>query len=121
MTYDEATAALESLIDFEKLGATYFGRDRFQLANVRRLLQEGLRPPAGNGISVLGPIPMPLKLGELEVEVDWYACVRRTELGKIEEIADELRAQHGQASFATLASAIRQTGRIRWCVCIQVA
>ena len=38
--------------------------------------------------------------------MDWYACVRRTELGKIEEIADELRARHGQASFATLASSM---------------
>lgn len=64
------------------------------------------RPPAGTGISVLGPIPLPLKLCEHEIEVDWYACVRRTELGKIEEIADELRAQQGQASFATLASSM---------------
>jgi GTP cyclohydrolase II len=64
------------------------------------------RPPSGSGISVLGPIPLPLKLCEHEIEVDWYACVRRTELSKIEEIADELRAQHGQASFATLASSM---------------
>ncbi len=60
----------------------------------------------GPGIAVLGPIPMPLKLGELAVTVDWYACVRRTELGKIEEIADTLRAQQGQALFATLASSM---------------
>ncbi len=60
----------------------------------------------GPGISILGPIPMPLRLCELEIEVDWYACVRRTELGKIEEIADELRAQQGQALFATLASSM---------------
>ncbi|MGQ9730590.1 MAG: bifunctional folylpolyglutamate synthase/dihydrofolate synthase [Candidatus Zipacnadales bacterium] len=39
MTYDEALRYLESLIDFEKLGATYFGRDRFQLATVRELLK----------------------------------------------------------------------------------
>jgi len=63
-------------------------------------------PAAGGGISVLGPIPLPLKLGDNEIAVDWYACVRRTELGKIEEIADELRAQQGQASFATLASSM---------------
>ena len=60
----------------------------------------------GPGISILGPIPLPLKLCDLEVQVDWYACVRRTELGKIEEIADELRAQDGQALFATLASSM---------------
>ena len=63
-------------------------------------------PAGGAGISVLGPIPLPLKLGDSEIPVDWYACVRRTELGKIEEIADELRAIHGQASFATLASSM---------------
>ncbi len=60
----------------------------------------------GPGIAVLGPIPLPLRLCENEFHVDWYACVRRTELGKIEEIADELRAQHGQALFATLASSM---------------
>lgn len=63
-------------------------------------------PADGAGISVLGPIPMPLKLADRAIDVDWYACVRRTELGKIEEIADELRAQHGQALFATLASSM---------------
>ena len=60
----------------------------------------------GPGIAILGPIPLPLRLCDDELEVDWYACVRRTELGKIEEIADELRAQQGQASFATLASSM---------------
>ena len=74
--------------------------------------REGVRvpsdrvPPSGAGISVLGPIPLPLKLCDTEMAVEWYACVRRTELGKIEEIADELRAQQGQASFATLASSM---------------
>jgi len=60
----------------------------------------------GPGIAILGPIPLPLRLCDDELQVDWYACVRRTELGKIEEIADELRAQQGQASFATLASSM---------------
>lgn len=63
-------------------------------------------PASGGGISVLGPIPLPLKLCGDEFNVEWYACVRRTELGKIEEIADELRAQHGQTLFATLASSM---------------
>ena len=60
----------------------------------------------GPGIAILGPIPLPLQLRDLAVTVDWYACVRRTELGKIEEIADTLRAQQGQALFATLASSM---------------
>jgi GTP cyclohydrolase II len=55
-------------------------------------------------ISILGPIPLPLKLCNSRVDVQWYACVRNTELGKIEELADDLRAENGQQSFATLAS-----------------
>jgi len=38
LTYEQAATYLDSLVDFEKLGATYFGRDRFQLATVRELL-----------------------------------------------------------------------------------
>ena len=60
--------------------------------------------PGGHTISVLGPIPLPLELCGSRYDVNWYACVRNTELGKIEELADDLRAQQGQRSFATLAS-----------------
>jgi GTP cyclohydrolase II len=58
----------------------------------------------GSAISILGPIPLPLKFSDAEIEVQWFACVRNTELGKIEQLADDLRAQNGQQSFATLAS-----------------
>ena len=78
----------------------------FQIDRNGELVAADHMPASGAGISVLGPIPMPLKLSDREIDVDWYACVRRTELGKIEEIADELRAQHGQALFATLASSM---------------
>lgn len=44
MTYERSLDYLDSLIDYEKLGATYFGRDRFQLANVQALLQGLGRP-----------------------------------------------------------------------------
>ena len=47
VAYGEALAYLNSLIDFEKLGATYFARDRFQLATVRRLLHDLGDPQAG--------------------------------------------------------------------------
>jgi len=60
--------------------------------------------PGGHTISVLGPIPLPLQLCGARFDVQWYACVRNTELGKIEELADDLREQNGQRSFATLAS-----------------
>jgi GTP cyclohydrolase II len=61
-------------------------------------------PSQGGTISILGPIPLPLQLCKSHVDVEWYACVRNTELGKIEELADDLRAENGQQSFATLAS-----------------
>ena len=65
---------------------------------------DGSHPARGSTISILGPIPLPLKLCKTEVSVQWYACVRNTELGKIEELAEDLRQQDGQQSFAALAS-----------------
>ena len=78
--------------------------------NLFQIDRDGVRRAAGetaaggHTISILGPIPLPLQLCELRFDVQWYACVRNTELGKIEELADDLRAQEGQRSFATLAS-----------------
>ena len=63
-------------------------------------------PSGGGTISILGPIPMPLQLGGHHVDVEWYATVRNTELTKIEDFAAELRAKHGQRSFAELASSM---------------
>ena len=60
----------------------------------------------GGTISILGPIALPLQLGDQHVVVQWYATVRNTELTKIEDFAAELRAQHGQRSFAELASSM---------------
>lgn len=73
--------------------------------------RDGSRMPADHAsapgsISILGPIPMPLGAADGTIEVQWYACVRRTELSKIEEIADDLREQNGQTMFATLASSM---------------
>lgn len=60
----------------------------------------------GKAISILGPIPLPLEIGEQHVDVDWYACVRNTELSKVQELADQMRAQHTQPLFANLASSM---------------
>ncbi|MCO4810927.1 MAG: GTP cyclohydrolase II [Gammaproteobacteria bacterium] len=76
----------------------------FQIDRDGALIEPGKASLHGSTISVLGPIPLPLELGELQVDVQWFACVRNTELGKIEELADDLRAQQGQQSFAALAS-----------------
>lgn len=62
---------------------------------------------SGQGsISILGPIPLPLAMAGQHYEGQWYACVRNTELSKIQEIADQLRAENAQASFASLASSM---------------
>ena len=60
----------------------------------------------GGSISILGPIPLPLAFGDARYDVDWFACVRNTELSKIQDIADQLRAQRAQESFASLASSM---------------
>ena len=61
---------------------------------------------SGGTISILGPIPLPLDVEGERIEVLWYACVRNTELAKLQELADELREQDAQASFATLATSM---------------
>lgn len=60
----------------------------------------------GGSISILGPIPLPLAFGKKHYDVQWHACVRNTELSKIEDIAEQLRAQKAQESFATLATSM---------------
>ena len=59
-----------------------------------------------NSISMLGHIPLPLILGDEEYKVDWYACVRHTELKEVQKLADELRQGQQQNSFASLASSM---------------
>jgi GTP cyclohydrolase II len=77
-----------------------------------RISQDGERlaagVPAGQArtISLLGPIPLPLATGGGRIDVLWYAAVRNTELAKLQDLADELRAQNAQASFATLATSM---------------
>jgi GTP cyclohydrolase II len=68
----------------------------------------GASEPAGGGrtISLLGPIPLPLDVADRRIDVLWYAAVRNTELAKLQELADELREQNAQASFATLATSM---------------
>ncbi len=75
----------------------------FQIDRDGKKLVQGTAS-GGHTISILGPIPMPLHLCGDRFDVQWYACVRNTDLGKIEELADDLKAQEAQRSFATLAS-----------------
>lgn len=61
---------------------------------------------AGPTISILGPIPLPIDVGDRRITADWYASVRNTELEGVVRLADDLRAQNAQQSFASLATAM---------------
>jgi len=71
-----------------------------------RTLAESDVPVSTQLISILGPIPLPITVEDRHLEVDWFACVRNTELAKLEELAEQLRQQNGQQLFATLASSM---------------
>lgn len=72
----------------------------------RELDADAPPPVGGHAINILGPIPLPIRLGELETTVTWYACVRSTELSKVEELAQELREHGGQRLFSMLVSSM---------------
>ncbi len=57
-------------------------------------------------LNVLGPIPMPLGIGESPITAQWYAAVRSTELREVESLAGTLRDSGGQHLFSTLASSM---------------
>jgi GTP cyclohydrolase II len=61
---------------------------------------------AAETISILGPIPLPLAFGEDRYAAQWYACVRNTQLANVEQLAETLRAQKAQESFASLATSL---------------
>jgi GTP cyclohydrolase II len=57
-------------------------------------------------LSVLGPIPLPVRVTGSELQTAWYAFVRHTELAKVDELAAELRQRGGQQWFSLLASSM---------------
>jgi GTP cyclohydrolase II len=64
-------------------------------------------PPAGAlSLNIMGPIPLPLGIGEHPTTVDWYAAVRSSELDEVEELAGTLREKGGQHLFSALASSM---------------
>lgn len=77
----------------------------FRIDRDGALVADGDRSASGT-ISILGPIPLPLAFGEQRYNAQWFACVRNTELSKIEEIAEHLRAENAQETFANLASSM---------------
>ena len=71
-----------------------------------QVLEADHSPDSGTTISILGPIPLPVQLCDVHAHVQWYACVRNTDLNKLNELADDLRQQNAQQSFATLATSM---------------
>ena len=76
-----------------------------------RINRDGVRVDAeagdgGDTISILGPIPLPIRFADREYRARWYACVRNTQLAQVEQLAETLRAQKAQESFATLATSM---------------
>jgi len=55
-------------------------------------------------IKLLGPIPLPIYSNGSEYRAQWYAAVRTTELGKVEELARTLLDSGGENLFAKLAT-----------------
>jgi len=54
--------------------------------------------------NVLGPIPLPARLGEVDADLRWYAVVRRTELARVEALAARVRGDGDRAFVSMLAA-----------------
>lgn len=54
-------------------------------------------------LNVLGPIPLPIDVGDTQVVFDWYTFVRHTELAKAEGLAASLTGRGDQALFSVLS------------------
>jgi GTP cyclohydrolase II len=72
----------------------------------RRLDPREQAPPDELTINMLGPIPLPIRIGGLRRDADWYATVRSTELRQVDELAVTLRQSGGQHLFPMLASSM---------------
>lgn len=57
-------------------------------------------------LALMGPIPLPQRLGDLELTAQWYVFVRRTELAQANDLADQLGRQGGRHLFASLVAAM---------------
>ena len=57
-------------------------------------------------LNIIGPIPLPLNIGNKKLQVLWYAAVRTTELNQVESLANQLREAGEQNLFSKLASSM---------------
>ncbi len=72
----------------------------------RRLDPAVAAPQGVHAINLLGPMPLPLRRGDLTMTVAWYAAVRSTELNAVEDLARDLRERGGQELFAMLTTSM---------------
>jgi GTP cyclohydrolase II len=68
--------------------------------------QDTSPPDDARAISVLGPIPLPIDCGDVEYVPDWYASVRHTRLGVVEEMAERCRRDQKLEAFAGLSASM---------------
>jgi GTP cyclohydrolase II len=57
-----------------------------------------VEPDCGNMpfISMIGPIPLPVPIEDQEIQLDWYAFVRRVELTKVLNAANQVEGANGE-------------------------
>ena len=70
----------------------------------RRLDLDAPVPAGSRALDLLGPIPLPLRVGGAELDADWFAVVRHTELEPVEELARSLRERGAIRRFASIVS-----------------
>ncbi|MAD91925.1 MAG: GTP cyclohydrolase [Gammaproteobacteria bacterium] len=68
------------------------------------LIDNSAQNPLRPEISILGPIPLPLKLQSQEINTKWFACVSDIELNKIENLATKVLELGEKELFSSLAS-----------------
>ena len=55
-------------------------------------------------LDLLGPIPLPLHVGGSDLDADWFAVVRHTELEPVDELARSLHQRGAVRRFASIVS-----------------
>ena len=76
-------------------------------AGGRRLdLRPGAEHSPDRALDVLGPIPLPVRIADRELCLEWYAVVRSAERDQVDELADTLRQKGRPHLFAALGSSM---------------
>ena len=70
----------------------------------RRLDLDAPIRTGSRALDMLGPIPLPLRVGGNELDADWFAVVRHTELEPVDELAHSLRERGAVRRFASIVS-----------------